>query len=125
VAQSPWTCILYEAPGRVVDTLTALAERAGPQRHAVVGRELTKQFEEIRRGTLAELGTYYASTPPRGEVVIVVAGAPEPTVDESRLRARARELRSQGYSVRDAAATLTREFEAARNLAYRMAREAE
>ena len=125
VAQSPWTGILYEAPGRVVDTLTAVAERAGPHRKAVVARELTKRFEELRRGTLAELAAYYSETPPRGEVVIVVTGAPERTVDEKQLRARARELRAQGYTRRDVATELTREFEAPRNLAYRVAKEAE
>jgi 16S rRNA (cytidine1402-2'-O)-methyltransferase len=125
VAQSPWTGILYEAPGRVVDTLTAVAERAGPHRHAVVARELTKRFEELRRGTLAELAAYYSETPPKGEVVIVVTGAPERTVDEAQLRARASELRTQGYTRRDVATELAREFETPRNLAYRVAKEAE
>jgi 16S rRNA (cytidine1402-2'-O)-methyltransferase len=125
VAQSSWTGILYEAPGRVVDTLTAVAERAGPRRRAVVARELTKQFEEVRQGTLDELAAYYSKTPPRGEVVIIVAGAPARIVDESQLRGRATELRSQGYSRRDVATELAREFEAPRNLAYRVAKEAE
>ncbi len=89
-----------------------------------MGRELTKVHEEVRRGTLAELAAYYSETPPKGEVVIVVAGAPVPTLDEDALRARARELRAQGYSARDTAAELSREFDAPRNLAYRLARDA-
>ncbi len=125
VAQSPFTSVLYEAPGRVVDTLSAVAERAGGDRPAAVGRELTKIHEELRRGTLAELVAYYSETPPRGEVVIVIAGAPAPVLDESALRERARDLRAQGYSVRDTAAELAREFNAARNLSYRVARDAE
>ncbi len=125
VAQSPFTSVLYEAPGRVVDTLSAVAERAGPGRMAAVARELTKLHEELRRGTLAELVTYYSETPPRGEVVIVIGGAPPAVLDESALRERARDLRAQGYSVRDTAAELAREFDAARNLAYRVARDAE
>ena len=125
VAQSPFTSVLYEAPGRVVDTLSAVAERAGDGRPAAVARELTKIHEEVRRGTLAELVAYYSETPPKGEVVIVIAGAPAPVLDESALRERARDLRSQGYSVRDTAAELAREFNAARNLAYRVARDAE
>ncbi|MHB1864522.1 MAG: 16S rRNA (cytidine(1402)-2'-O)-methyltransferase [Gemmatimonadaceae bacterium] len=125
VAQSPYTTVLYEAPGRVVDTLSAVAERAGADRPAAVARELTKLYEEVRRGTLAELVAYYAETPPKGEVVIVIAGAPAPVLDESALRERARELRAQGYSVRDTATELAREFDAARNLAYRVARDAE
>ena len=125
VAQSPFTTVLYEAPGRVVDTLSAVAERAGADRPAAVARELTKLYEDVRRGTLAELVAYYAETPPKGEVVIVIAGAPAPVLDESALRERARELRGQGYSVRDTATELAREFDAARNLAYRVARDAE
>ncbi|HVA56531.1 MAG: 16S rRNA (cytidine(1402)-2'-O)-methyltransferase [Gemmatimonadaceae bacterium] len=125
MVQSPFTVVLYEAPARVFDTLTALADRAGPARLAAVGRELTKLHEEVRRGTLAELAAYYSETPPKGEVVIVVAGAPAPVLDEAALRERARELRAQGYSVRDTAAELTRELDAPRNLAYRMAQDAE
>ena len=125
VAQSPWTSVLYEAPPRVVDTLSAVAERAGDRRPAAVARELTKLHESVRRGTLAELVAYYSEMPPKGEVVIVVAGAPAPVLDEAALRERARDLRAQGYSVRDTAAELAREFDAARNLAYRVARDAE
>jgi len=125
VAQSPFTSVLYEAPGRVVDTLSAVAERAGPDRQTAVARELTKLHEEVKRGTLAELGAYYSQWPPKGEVVIVIAGAPAPILNESALRERARELRAQGYSVRDTAAELAREFDAPRNLAYRVARDAE
>jgi len=125
VAQSPFTSVLYEAPARVVDTLSAVAERAGDGRPAAVARELTKIHEELRRGTLAELVAYYSERPPKGEVVIVIAGAPAPVLDESALRERARDLRAQGYSVRDTAAELAREFDAARNLAYRVARDAE
>ena len=125
VGASPHTTVLYEAPGRVVDTLSAVADRTGPHRPAVVARELTKLHEEVRRGTIADLVAYYSETPPRGEVVIVIAGAPAPVLDESALRERARELRAQGYSVRDTAAELAREFDAARNLAYRVARDAE
>ena len=56
--------------------------------------------------------------------MIVIAGAPAPVLDETAMRERARELRAQGYSVRDTAAELAREFDAARNLAYRVAQDA-
>lgn len=123
IASSPRTAVVYEAPGRVAGTLLELAERAG-ERQAVVARELTKQFEELRRGTLATLGAYYSETPPRGEVVIVVAGAARLEPDESALRDEARDLRARGLSVRDVAAELAKRG-AARNLAYRIASAAE
>ena len=122
IASSPHTAILYEAPGRVAESLRELAERAG-ERSAVVARELTKQFEELRRGTLESLSAYYKDTPPRGEVVILVAGAPPVTVDENVWADEARELRASGASVKDVVATLTKKG-VSRNAAYRLAREA-
>jgi 16S rRNA (cytidine1402-2'-O)-methyltransferase len=123
IASSPHTAVLYEAPGRVADSLRELASRAG-ERPAVVARELTKQFEELRRGTLESLGAYYSESPPRGEVVILIAGAPVTAPDEAQLLTDARGLRASGLSVRDVAAALTRSG-AARNLAYAIARKAE
>ena len=117
------TAVLYEAPNRVADTLAELDERGAGDRRAAVAREMTKQFEEVRRGTLAELRTYYEESPPRGEVVIVVAGAPEQVLPEELVRDRARALRASGLSVRDVSAALVRELGVARNLAYRVAGE--
>ena len=116
--------VLYEAPARVAETLAELADAGASARQAVVARELTKQFEETRRGTVAELAAYYQDAPPRGEVVIVIdgAGAP-PTASEDALRARAAELRAEGRSARDVAAVLSAELGAPRNLAYRVAHE--
>jgi 16S rRNA (cytidine1402-2'-O)-methyltransferase len=115
--------VVYEAPGRVADTLGDLAGAGAAARQAVVARELTKQFEEVRRGTVAELAAYYRESPPRGEVVIVIEGGAAAPPSEEMLRARARELRADGLSARDVAAALVSETGAARNLAYRLAQE--
>lgn len=117
------TAVLYEAPNRVAATLDALAERGGGSRRVAVARELTKQFEEVRRGTVAELAAYYESSPPRGEVVIVLEGVTLQPLAEDALRTRARALRAAGLSARDVAAALVREDGAPRNLAYRLAHE--
>jgi 16S rRNA (cytidine1402-2'-O)-methyltransferase len=117
------TAVLYEAPSRVADTLAALAARGDPARRAVVARELTKQFEELRRGTLGDLAAYYTDSAPRGEVVIILAGTVRPAPSEAMLRERARALRAEGLSTRDVAATLARESGAPRNVAYRLASE--
>jgi 16S rRNA (cytidine1402-2'-O)-methyltransferase len=119
----PHAAVLYEAPGRVAATLGELAKRSGADRRAVVARELTKQFEELRRGTVGELAAYYTDSPPRGEVVIVLEGRPDSAPSEDALRARARDLRANGMSTRDVAAALVRELGAPRNLAYRLATE--
>jgi 16S rRNA (cytidine1402-2'-O)-methyltransferase len=118
------TSVLYEAPSRVAATLAELGARGAGERRAVVARELTKQFEEIRRGTVAELSAYYESSPPRGEVVIVLDGTTLQPLAEDELRSRARVMRDAGLSARDVAAALVREGGASRNLAYRLAHEA-
>ena len=103
-------------------TLHELSTRAAG-REAVVARELTKQFEEVRRGTVESLAAYYEETPPRGEVVILVAGASPAVVDEAALALEARKLRGAGKSVKDATALLV-QLGASRNVAYRIAKEA-
>jgi 16S rRNA (cytidine1402-2'-O)-methyltransferase len=72
IAGETWTSVCYEAAGRTVALLRDLAERCGPERPAAVARELTKVYEEIRRGTLGELAQYYQEHAPRGEVTVVV-----------------------------------------------------
>jgi 16S rRNA (cytidine1402-2'-O)-methyltransferase len=115
--------VLYEAPARVGDTLAELARAGAGARATVVARELTKQFEEMRRGTVEELAAYYLDASPRGEVVIVIAGAVLESVSEEQLRARAEALRAEGRSARDIAVALVGELGAPRNLAYRLAHE--
>ena len=76
VAAEPRTTVIYEAPGRVAQTLADLLEACGPSRLVAVARELTKLHEEVWRGTLAEAVEHVAAAEPRGEHVIVVGGAP-------------------------------------------------
>ena len=73
----PHTFILYESPFRLVKTLEQLAEHCGSERRATVTREISKVHEDTQRGTLAELIEHFRATPPKGEIVICVAGAPE------------------------------------------------
>ncbi len=115
------TAVLYEASSRVGATLADLAAAGAGDRPAVVARELTKQFEEYRRGTVRELAEYYAETAPRGEVVLVVQGGDAPVLDEGALRRRAAALRGEGLSARDVVRVLMEDEGAPRNLAYRLA----
>ena len=71
------TLVLYESPRRLGATLGALADAFGPGREAAVALELTKRFERLQRGALADLAAAFADTATKGEAVIVVAGAPE------------------------------------------------
>jgi 16S rRNA (cytidine1402-2'-O)-methyltransferase len=116
--------VIYEAPARVADTLSELVAAGAGERATVVARELTKQYEELRRGTLAALAAYYVEAPPRGEIVIIIDGASAPIpVPEETLRARVGALRAQGMSARDVQHTLTAEHGVPRNTAYRLAHE--
>ncbi len=70
--------VFYESPYRVVKALEQMAETFGPDRAVSVSRELTKKFEQTVRGTLSETARYFREHEPKGEFVIVVAGAPKP-----------------------------------------------
>ena len=76
------TCVLFEAPHRLADALADMAAVLGPERRAVVCRELTKTYEEVVRGTLPELADW-AAAGVRGEVTLVLEGAAEPAVDST------------------------------------------
>jgi 16S rRNA (cytidine1402-2'-O)-methyltransferase len=125
LASLPHTAVVYEAPTRLADTLADLEALGAGERTAAVAREMTKQYEEVRRGTVAVLRAYYSDTPPRGEVVVVLAGrgTAENAASESDVRARARALASEGRSARDVVAVLVTELGVARNRAYEIAQE--
>lgn len=125
VAALRHTAVLYEAPGRVGDTLQDLVEAGMGDREVAVARELTKAFEETRRGTVSALSAYYAEAAVRGEVVLVVAGRPaDDAPDASVLSARAAALLAEGATPRDVARILVSEFGVSRNEAYRLAQSA-
>ncbi|HEY3604260.1 MAG TPA: 16S rRNA (cytidine(1402)-2'-O)-methyltransferase [Sporichthyaceae bacterium] len=89
LADEPRTQIYFEAPHRLAATLAAMAQAFGADREAAVCRELTKTYEEVRRGGLGELAAW-ADAGIRGEITVVVAGAPEPapTTDPAELVCR-------------------------------------
>ena len=121
IATLTHTAVLYEAPNRVADTLREIAESSAPERGCVVAREITKLFEEFRSGTVEELRAYYADSPPRGEVVILLAGAGPKTFNQEELQNRLKALREGGKSARDAAAQVAAETGVPRNVVYRIA----
>ncbi|MGN9756728.1 16S rRNA (cytidine(1402)-2'-O)-methyltransferase [Streptomyces sp. SD31] len=80
-AEERRTLVYFEAPHRLDDTLAAMAEAFGAERRAAVCRELTKTYEEVRRGGLGELAAW-AAQGVRGEITVVVEGAPEKGAEE-------------------------------------------
>lgn len=120
--QEPWPVVLYEAPNRLVALLESLVELDGGERTAVVARELTKIHEEIRSGTLSELARWYAEHEPRGEVTVILAGAPAepPPVDLAGIREEATRLLAGGMSRKDVVRSLTAVSGLGRNEVYRL-----
>ena len=77
LAQETRTMIFYESPYRLLKTLEQFAEFFGSERECSVAREISKKFEEHKRGTLTDVAAWYKEHEPKGEIVIIVAGAPE------------------------------------------------
>jgi 16S rRNA (cytidine1402-2'-O)-methyltransferase len=100
LAAEPRTCVFFESPRRLADTLKDAVEVLGPERKAVVCRELTKTHEEILRGTLAELAEW-ANDGVLGEITVVLAGA-TPKADLETLVAEVNRLVDDGAGVKDA-----------------------
>lgn len=100
------TMIFHEAPHKLAATLADLRDAFGPDRQIALCRELTKLHEETRRTTLGEAADYYAANPPKGEFVLVVAGAQQETGAAVTLEEGVEQvlaLREQGMRLKDAA----------------------
>ncbi len=122
VATEERTVILYEAPHRMVRTVNDLLARCAPERRVVIGREITKLHEEWFRGTLGDGAGWLSDNEPRGEFVIVLAGAePPPAATDDDLRAALAEERAAGSSTRDAVAAVTDRFGVAKRRVYDLA----
>jgi 16S rRNA (cytidine1402-2'-O)-methyltransferase len=121
LAAEPRTMVFFEAPHRALATLAAMAEAFGGGRPCAVVRELTKVHEEVLRGSLAEVGERLAANGPRGELTLVVGGAPAArpgSAGSADLAAEVAALVAGGASTRDAIATVARASGTPRNAVY-------
>jgi 16S rRNA (cytidine1402-2'-O)-methyltransferase len=115
------TMIFFEAPHRIAAALTDLVAAFGADRPAALCRELTKTYEEVLRRPLGELATWAATGEPRGEITLVVAGAPGAAAArpaDAELRAAVAEREAAGVSRRDAIAEVAREYGLRRREVY-------
>ena len=124
VAAERRTVVLYEAPHRLARTLTDLVEACGGERKVALLRELTKLHEEHWLGTLDAAVARAGDVAPRGEYVVVLAGAPPgaPVTDDA-LRAALSELKAAGSTNRDAVDEVAARFGASRRRVYALALE--
>jgi 16S rRNA (cytidine1402-2'-O)-methyltransferase len=114
------TMVFFEAPHRLVDSLSDCVNIFGPDRQAAICREMTKRYEESIRGTLAELSQWAQANEVLGEITLVIAGA---VTDSASLTAadmvgRVREFESAGMDRKSAIATVADEFGIAKRLVY-------
>jgi 16S rRNA (cytidine1402-2'-O)-methyltransferase len=121
IVASAATVVVFEAANRVAGTLDDLRDAGAGERTAIVARELTKKFEQFKRGTIAELADAYSDSEPRGEVVLVIAGAEARELSAEELNDAARELRAAGKDTREVMQHLISAMGASRNVAYRIA----
>jgi 16S rRNA (cytidine1402-2'-O)-methyltransferase len=122
IANEDRTIVLYEAPHRLVATVTDLATACGPDRRIAICRELTKKFEDVWRGRLAEAVARAATIEARGEYVLVVEAAPPPTPPgDDDLDAAVRRHLDAGLSTKDAAAATVAELGVPKRAAYNAA----
>jgi 16S rRNA (cytidine1402-2'-O)-methyltransferase len=120
VADDPRTLVFFEAPHRLAATLGAMAATFGVSRQGAVCRELTKTYEEVRRGSLAELAAW-AQDGVRGEVTVVVAGAPDREAgpaDPDELAATVAGLEAGGLTRKEAIARVAKASAVPRRSVY-------
>jgi 16S rRNA (cytidine1402-2'-O)-methyltransferase len=120
LAKERRTLIFFEAPHRLDATLSAMAEAFGPDRPAAVCRELTKTYEEVRRGNLRDLAIW-AADGVKGEITVVVGGAPAEVFDPERAVAAIQARVAGGERLRDVCAEVAADTGLSRNDLYNAA----
>ena len=121
LAQEERTMIFYEAPHKLLNTLESMASVFGADRPISLCRELTKLHEEVVRTTLGQAIALYTEQPPKGEFVLVVAGAPKAekhTATPEDAAARVQELMDSGLSRKDAVRQTAQELNLPKNVVY-------
>lgn len=115
------TIIIYEAPHRLLECLRDITEIMGTEREIAVARELTKRHEEVKRGTAGELLQYYSSSPPRGEICLVIGAAEEktPETDWEHIITETEELINLGMDKKEAFKLIAKEFDIKKNELYK------
>jgi 16S rRNA (cytidine1402-2'-O)-methyltransferase len=112
--------VFYESPKRVAGCLSDLSDILGADRQAALCRELTKKFEEVRRGSLQDLAEAYQDQTPKGEVVLLVDRSHSPSVNESDVEEALKQA-LQTHSVRDAADLVSKMYDLPRRPIYQQA----
>ena len=122
LAEERRTMVFFEAPHRILEALQDCAAIFGSERQASVSRELTKKFEHTERGSLSEL-IAWAETEPKGEMVLIIAGAGEREVDLEFLAGEALRLAQAGMGLKQAATEVANRYGVSKSVIYDLALE--
>jgi 16S rRNA (cytidine1402-2'-O)-methyltransferase len=115
--------IFFESPHRIHDSLLVAAEILGKDRQASISREITKKFEQTVRGSLADL-VEFTETEPRGELVLVIAGASEVVTDPAELVGKVLALAANGIGLKQAVADVANGSNVSKSILYQLALDA-
>lgn len=122
LADAAGTLVFYESPRRLASVLSAMATYLGGKRAAVVARELTKKFEDFKRGSVDELAAFYAdSDAPRGEAVVLIGPKSEQDMAEPNVEALILEGLKAGLHVKQLSAEIATKIGAKKNDIYKQA----
>jgi 16S rRNA (cytidine1402-2'-O)-methyltransferase len=113
------TMVFFESPHRIQDSLRDALSVFGSDRKASISRELTKKFEQTKRGTLAELVEWAVGV--KGELVLVIQGSPPKSVDLAQLVSKVLELKAEGAGMKQAASLVASEFSVSSSELYSLA----
>lgn len=113
------TMVFFESPHRIQDSLRDALSVFGSDRKASISRELTKKFEQTKRGTLAELVEWAVGV--KGELVLVIQGSPPKSVDLAQLVSKVLELKAEGAGMKQAASLVSSEFSVSSSELYSLA----
>ena len=119
LAREPRTMVFFESPHRILESLQDAVLELGADRSATVSRELTKKFEHTERGTLAHLAEW-AATEPKGEMVLVIAGAQAEVVKTEDLVEQVLALTAEGAGLKDAVAEIAKAAGASKGDLYQL-----
>ena len=119
LAEEPRTTVFFDSPRRVAASLSDMEEAFGGDRELALCRELTKTYEEVRRGTVADVAESVRRDPPRGEVTLVVAGhRPTGDAQPADLAAAATELMAEGVERKEAMSRTARRYGVSRRAVF-------
>ena len=114
-------CVFYESPNRLIETLENIQDAFGSDKKIAVGRELTKIFEEVKIGTVAEIIDYYRENILKGEIVVMVFASETKDMAEEEIKEKISKLKQKGFSPKDISVIISELYDVNKNLIYKLA----